>query len=74
VTEIYRFIAGKATIYPAAILCRVLGVSRSGYYDWRERRLLKSRGRRCGSTELRVPVPEHLLKFVVERLRSNLQK
>jgi hypothetical protein len=24
VTETYRFIAGEATIYPAAILCRVL--------------------------------------------------
>ena len=36
-TETYCFIAGEATTYPAAILCRALGVSRSGYYVWKER-------------------------------------
>jgi transposase InsO family protein len=34
----YRFIAAQAASYPIRLMCRVLSVSTSGYYDWRRRR------------------------------------
>jgi putative transposase len=33
----YRFIAAERANYPVATMCRVLGVSRSGFYDWTTR-------------------------------------
>ena len=30
----YRFIAAERARFPVATMCRVLGVSRSGFYDW----------------------------------------
>jgi putative transposase len=33
----YRLIEAEKASFPVALLCKVLNVSRSGYYDWRDR-------------------------------------
>ena len=33
----YAFIQRQSTRYPVTMLCRVMGVKRSPYYDWRAR-------------------------------------
>jgi hypothetical protein len=35
--SIYRFIEAEKASYPVSALCRVLRVSRSGYYEWKDR-------------------------------------
>ncbi len=34
----YQFVAAHASMYPVTVLCWVLGLTRSGYYAWRQRR------------------------------------
>ena len=35
--SIFRFIDAEKASYPVSALCRVLRVSRSGYYEWKDR-------------------------------------
>ena len=44
-TRKYQFIAAQAEEYPIVVLCRVLGLARSGYYAWK-RRTLSARAQR----------------------------
>jgi putative transposase len=35
--SLYRFIAAEKANHPVSLMCRVLGVSRSGLYAWERR-------------------------------------
>jgi hypothetical protein len=35
--SVYRFISAEKARTPVSMCCRLLGVSRSGYYDWARR-------------------------------------
>ncbi len=49
--SVYRLIEAKKANYPVSVLCRVLKVSRSGYYDWRDRSPSRRDGENSALTE-----------------------
>lgn len=49
--SLYRFIEAERAYLPVALLCRMLGVSRSGYYDWKDRSPSRRRQENIALTE-----------------------
>ena len=50
--SVYRFISAERARTPVSVSCKLLGVSRSGYYDWTSRRPCERARRDAGLTEL----------------------
>ena len=49
----FAFVAAKEVAFPIHVMCSVLGVSRSGYYAWRNRPAAE---RRKGDARLAVEI------------------
>jgi putative transposase len=49
--KLFGFIDAEKANYPVSLLCRVLKVSRSGYYDWKARPLSKMARENAALTE-----------------------
>jgi putative transposase len=56
--KLFRFIDAERACYPISVLCRMLGVSRSGYYDWKGRPLSKRARENTSLTEQIVEIHE----------------
>ena len=55
--KLFRFIDAQRASYPVSLLCRVLKVSRSGYYDWKDRPLSKRAREDAALTHQIVEIP-----------------
>jgi transposase InsO family protein len=69
VTARYQFIEKQTAEYEIAVLCQALGVSRSGYYDWRKR-LPRAEAL---TTKVRQAFWRHARRYGSRRLRAELQ-
>jgi putative transposase len=75
VTQKYQFVAAYVSEYPVTVLCRVLGLARSGYYAWRKRPL-RARAQQDVelSAQIRTIFSDSRQKDGSPRVHAELQK
>jgi transposase InsO family protein len=70
----YAFIREQAGCFPVQLMCRVLGVSRSGYYEWRDRPESKrSAANRLLLGEIRRIEARHFGRYGSPRIHAALR-
>jgi len=74
----FGFIAEQRLIYPVVLLCRVMGVSRSGFYDYLERKLREPSGREQEEALLQKQISDifeaSAKRYGSPRIHAELQK
>ena len=69
----YRFIDAHKKVWPVNLMCRVLKVSRSGYYDWQSRSpSLRQRSNEVLDREIRLIFAEHRERYGAPRIAEEL--
>ena len=69
-----RFIDKHKKTWPVNLMCQVLHVSPSGYYDWRKRpECDQSRSNRALDAEISLVFNEHKQRYGVPRIRDELK-
>ncbi len=70
----YRFIDQHKKVWPIYLMCDVLGVSRSGYHDWRTRATsTRRRSNRCLDVQIRTIYAQHKRRYGVPRIFDELK-
>ena len=70
----YRFIDTHKKAWPINLMCQVLDVSSSGYYNWRKRpESTRSRSNRSLDVQIRSVFDEHKQRYGVPRITDELK-
>ena len=70
----YRFIDAHKKVWPIYLMCQVLKVSRSGYYDWQHRKLNPRQSSNAAlDCEIRAIFSEHRGRYGAPRIADELK-